>query len=928
MQFNQFYKMTRPLLISAALLLFLSVNLSHAQEENSFPQLIPSFPALNQPAYMAKTLLPAPNEESFPLIIDLTGTSGDTQIDLFWQVTLSEVKNPKITAQNKNAKPITEEDIAGFMLFYGTESGNGNNKIDIGKVFKYRLRGLDNYKKYFITLRAYTKAKEFSDFSNEISITPQPAEELSSDVEKLISGQTSPAIFKELKQFGYDIFHKSVPSFAPVNDVPVGQDYVIGPGDSFTINLWGKLEMVFPAEVSRDGEITLPKAGVIKVWGLTLAQLHKVVQNQLQQYYPDFQMNITMNKMRTIRIFVVGEVTTPGSYSLSSLSTMINALFACGGPTKNGSLRQIQLIRNGKTVNTLDLYNFLLKGDKSQDARLEPGDTIFIPVIGKVAGVAGNVKRPAIYEMPDGLTIGQLLELSGGVTPSGYLQQVQIERVLAHEKRVVLDVNLAKEASQLDTPLHDGDLVKIYPVTPLTDAPNILLTKNSVYLEGHVMRPGGYELKTGMKISDLLPSFESILPEPHLDYAELIRLEEPDLHERIIPFNLGEMLQKDTQENLKLQRYDRVKIYSKTDFKNRYTVSVYGEVMRQGDFLIFENMRVKDLIEKAGGFKDSAYLQQAELSRQLVSNDGITLKRYEINLEKVMIGDEGNNLVLQKYDILKVRPLPEWREVETVTVRGEIRFPGRYTLEKGERLSSLIKRAGGYTDRAYLRGGLFTRESVKEKQRQRMNELIERQEQELQSTSALMMKGSLSKEDLASAQQSLSVQKELLKKLQSAKVTGRVVVKLTPLTEFTGCEYDMQLEGEDELNIPIKPGTVDVLGEVYNPTALLYSENKAVDDYLIKVGGPTDMAEEDEIYLILADGSVVSRKQSSSWKIAWDDKNNRWTSGGFMNTVLEPGDTILVPRKLEKIQWLKTTSEITQILYQIAVTAGITLAAF
>jgi len=472
-------------------------------------------------------------------------------------------------------------------------------------------------------------------------------------------------------------------------------------------------------------------------------------------------------------------------------------------------------------------------------------------------------------------------------------------------------------------------MVKIYSIVPLAKDPLLPLTKNIVYLEGHVMRPDGYELKPGMKLSDLITSFEDLLPEPHLEYAEITRLEEPDFHKRVIPFNLGKVLQKEPQYDLKLQRFDRVRVSSKLDFKDKYTVSVVGKVRRAGEFLLFENMRIKDLVEKAGGFNDNAYLQKAELTRQLISPEGLTTERVEVNLERAMAADEAHNLLLQKADTLKVHIIPEWREVETITIKGKVRFPGQYTIKKGETLSSAIRRAGGYTDEAYLRGVVFTRESIKEKQREHLEDLVKRQEQEIQSTSALMMElSALGKQDIAATQQSLAIQQELLKKLKAAKLTGRVVVKLTPLDEFSGSEYDLKLEADDELFIPVRPSTVNVLGEVYNPTALLYRKNKTVSHYLEKVGGPTENAEGEEVYLILADGSVISRSQKGGWGISWDSENKRWVPAGFMNTKLEPGDTILVPRKLARLQWLQTTSLLTQILYQVAIAAGVTVALF
>jgi protein involved in polysaccharide export with SLBB domain len=642
--------------------------------------------------------------------------------------------------------------------------------------------------------------------------------------------------------------------------------------------------------------------------------MKKVLHTAISKYVPDFQMNITMQGLRTIKVYIVGNVHNPGSYTLSSLSTMINALFACGGPTKQGTLRRIKLIRNGKTINTLDLYNFLLKGDKSQDERLQPGDTIFVPIIAEVVGIAGNVKRPAIYEMKEKLVLEDLIELAGGVTPIGFLQRVQV---------VDLDLSSSKPESdsQWQIPLQDGDVVKIYPIHPTTN--------NIVYLEGHVTRPGGYELKKSMRISDLIRSFNDLMPEPHLEYGEIIRLEEPDFYERAIPFNLGKVLKKNPKDDLKLQRFDRIKIYSKLDFKDKYNITILGQVRRPGKYRVFPNMRVKDLVEIAGGVLDNTYLQKSELTRRIIDEGkNLTTHQLNINIGKAMAEDEEHNILVQKYDVLKIQVIPEWRMEASVFIEGEIRFPGKYPLKKSEKLSSIIQRAGGYTDRAYLRGVVFTRESAKELQRKNIEDLIYKMEIEIQATAATITREALDKEDIAAAQQVLATQKELLKKLKTAKVTGRVVIILQPLEKLIESKYDIELEDGDRLVIPPEPGIVEVLGEVYNPSAILHQDDRTVEYYLDKVGGLTEDADEDRVYLVKSDGSVISRSQEGIFGLLWDAENNRWSKGGLMSTKVQPGDVILAPRKIEEIRWLKNTSDLVQILYQTAIAAGVMVAIF
>jgi protein involved in polysaccharide export with SLBB domain len=296
--------------------------------------------------------------------------------------------------------------------------------------------------------------------------TQEPA----STIELLLSGQGPNEVSKELVQFGYDIFRGSVSTFAPVTNVPVGADYVVGPGDNFTITLWGRTSVQYSVTINRNGEIVLPEVGVLNVAGMQMVQLQSYLEDQFSRKHTDFKMAVTMGRLRTVTVFVVGEVKAPGSYTLSSLSTVINALFAAGGPSKNGTLRKIRLNRGTEKGVTLDLYDFLLGGDKSKDVRLQNGDTIFVPLIGPVVGVAGNVKRPAIYEMTEPMALADVLGLAGGVTYAGWLQRVQVERVENHEKRIVVDFDISgdtdiEQHKQIQgTGIYDGDVIKVFPI--------------------------------------------------------------------------------------------------------------------------------------------------------------------------------------------------------------------------------------------------------------------------------------------------------------------------------------------------------------------------------------------------------------------------------------------------------------------------------
>ncbi len=656
---------------------------------------------------------------------------------------------------------------------------------------------------------------------------------------------------------------------------------------------------------------------------MTFDKVQDYLRHEFERKYADFKMAVTMGRLRTIRVYVVGEAQAPGSYSLSSLSTVINALFAAGGPSKNGTLRKVQLLRNTESRVTIDLYDFLLGGDKSKDTRLQDGDTIFIPLIGPVVGVAGNVKRAAIYEMSKPMNLAEVLQMAGGITYAGWLQRVQVERVDRHEKRIVADFDISgrtdtsKEKQASDIMVQDGDVVKIFAISPLE--------QNVVNLEGHAARPGKYELKPGMRLRDIIHSYQDVGAEPDLEYGEIERLVEPDLHAEVIPFNLGRLLEGSESENIELARFDTVRIF-RWDERIKRSVSVSGLVFRPGQYRLIPGMKVSDLIDTAGGLAKNAYLKTAEITRRHISQQGMETEKIEIDLEKAIPGDPEHNIALQDYDHLIVRSIPELEFDRAATVSGEVRFPGTYPLRRGETLSSLLDRAGGYTLRAYLKGSVFTRDSAKTVQQQRMDEVIRQIEETILVDSDRAIGGALDEEAIKSGELQLKAKKEILSKLRAAKIDGRVVIRLASLEEFRNSKYDLQLEKGDSLSIPETPGVVSVVGEVFNPTALLYEKDRTVSYYLRKVGGLTEEANKKQLSIIRADGSVVSIAQKDAGKIDWDSGSNQWVFGGFMSIKLDPGDTIIVPRKMDKFLWLRFTKDITQILFQAAIAAGVVLA--
>jgi len=714
------------------------------------------------------------------------------------------------------------------------------------------------------------------------------------------------------RQFGYSFFAQGDP-FAAMTDIPVGPDYVIGAGDRIVITAWGGLEGVFETEVSRNGEITLPKVGALQVAGVPFGQLPKLLQNHIGKVFKDFQINVTMGKLRLMKVFVVGEVRRPGAYSVSSLSTLINVLSAAGGPTGNGTLRNIEVKRNGKLVETVDLYDFFLKGDKSRDIRLQSGDTVFVPAIGKVAGIAGNVRRPAIYELKGEKTLADLVSLADGIIPTGYLQRIQISRIEAHEKKTVVDVNIdPKEGKGVEQTLssillQDMDLVKIFPIDQTL--------RGYVRLEGYVLRPGDYALKPGMRLSDLLAS-DNLLPEYHREIGQIVRLVPPDFHPELIIFKPAKAAERLPGYDLELHEFDTIRLFSRWEMEQMPKVIISGDVQKPGSYRLFDNMRVRDLVYSAGNVTLTAYLKQAELTRIERSWERVSTSSLVIDLEKALAGDPQHNVTLRPMDELFIRRIPYWVEETNryITLTGEVLFPGTYPVYRGERLSSVIARAGGFTDKAYLRGAKYTRESTRKVQQKQLEESLIRLEMEVAQKQAELAAVAVSKEELDATKASLEGLQRNIEKLKGMKAEGRVVIALDHPERLKGGPGDIEVEGGDTLHVPANPRTVSVLGSVYNPSNFIVSEDRPARHYLELAGGSTASADEGEIYILRADGTVESRKQSS------------WFASLFgfdaLGRPLQPGDAVVVPQKIEKTAWLLDIKDITTILSQLAITAG------
>lgn len=627
-------------------------------------------------------------------------------------------------------------------------------------------------------------------------------------------------ISTDLKQFGYDFFNQPPSTFAPVDNVPVGPDYVIGPGDEIRINVWGMVELHLSVVVDRNGNITLPRIGTLGVAGLTFKELKELLYKEFSKYYTGFEMNVSMGSLRTIRVYVVGNANRPGAYTVSSLSTLVNALFEAGGPSKKGTMRDIQVKRNGKTLVHFDMYDLLLKGDKTKDIRLMPGDVIFIPPVGPLVGIAGMVKNPAIYELKGETRLLDLIEMAGGLTSMAFKGRVQVQRIENHQYITIFEGDLL-DISKNNLILKDGDLVKIFPVVE---------EKNTIVITGAIANPGEYGITPGVTT-------------------------------------------------------------------------------------------VKDVISRAGGLLYYAS-NQAEVTRVKVTQEGPKTERFVIDLSKALKGDPQNNIPLEKNDYILVHTVPEWKLYRKVTIYGEVKFPGTYTIKKGEKLSSLIERAGGFTDKAYLKGAIFTRESVRELQQRHLNEMIERLERELLGWGTAEIGAALSPEEAKIKEYEIKQKREFIALLRNIKAKGRIVIKLDQPEVLKNTPYDIELEEGDSLFIPSNPQTIQVMGAVYNPNAFVYDKGKSWSKYIELAGGYTENADKKRVFILKVDGSAI-RAHNKLWGISWSNDFRRWE---FKGPELDPGDTIVVPEKLVKIPWMRHVKDLTQILYQIAVTAGVLIA--
>jgi protein involved in polysaccharide export with SLBB domain len=727
------------------------------------------------------------------------------------------------------------------------------------------------------------------------------------------------SIGRDLQMFGANLFRTVPSTFAPVDNVPVTPDYVIGPGDEIQIRAWGQIDVDYNAAVDRDGTISVPKVGVINVAGIKANDLPAYLKTVFGRTFRNFQLTATLGKLRSIQIFVVGQAKRPGTYTVSSLSTLVTAVFAAGGPSSKGSMRNIQLKRGNQVVAEFDLYDLLLSGDKSRDAKLLPGDVIYIPPVGPLVAVTGSVNVPAVYELRQSTVLFDLIRWAGGLATTAAGQKATVERIEDHKARKVEEFPL--DMGGLSRSIRDGDLVTVYSLVPRFD--------NAVALRGDVAQPGRFPWREGMRVRDLIPDREALLSGDYwvkrnqtvgLDKnvtsilnqqaATGTRLTVEDLSRRRKPGGELDATLGDTIRRLQTES-------EAAKFLDPNQTSSAVQITRLQDAnkgtLEAAKSDAQRLINQIKPSQREVNWDYAVIER--LNRNDLTTSLIPFNLGKAVIdGDPEQNLLLQPGDIVTVFSkedikVPISKQTQYIRLEGEFNSSGVHQIAPGETLRQLVARVGGIAPNAYLFGAQFTRESTRVQQEKSLDDALNRLERDISRFNALRAQNVTSPEDAASLKQQAENQQALLVRLRQIRPIGRIVLELPEEAQMANLP-DLPLEDGDRFLVPSQPSMVSVFGSVYTESSFIYRPEKRVADYLSQAGGPTKSADAGSIYVLRADGSVKSKQQT-----------------GFFTASLErsrlmPGDSIVVPEELDRTTITRALKDISQIFYQFGLGAA------
>jgi len=679
--------------------------------------------------------------------------------------------------------------------------------------------------------------------------------------------QEEPDPFDELSPFGYDLFNVPSEKLLP-SDVSKIDDYILGPGDNLIIYLWGKVEKEYNLTVDRQGRVFIPKIGEMVVWGMPLDQFESQAKAKLSKSYSDFSISISLGKIRSIRIYLTGEVKRPGAYTVSSLTTLFNALYLAGGPNERGSMRAIKLIRNNRDQATLDLYNFLLKGESSGDIRLESGDAIFIPVSGPRVAITGEIKRPGIYEILGNETVSQFIELAGRTTAEAYLDRVMIDRISSDDEWNLLDLDLSADNSEPDNiAMRDGDRLTIFSIFEMK--------RNVVSIAGKVKHPGYFERNDSTSLKTLIMQSELRPDNVYYERANLFRTY-PDKTVEIIPVNLNYVL--NGQFNMPLIDRDSLHIYGIDDVIRKKHVYIDGEILTPGRYDYYENMTAYDLVFLAGNLNNEASLYNVELAR---ANDDNQIRLQKIDLNN----PDQAQILLQEDDRIYVRRMPDWFRHRTITIEGEALFPGEYALlSQNESLYDILRRAGGFTQNAFPQGTIFKRQSITESlEKQNISEII--------AGTQPLIQDSLG-----------NVRPTEIVRINSENI-NRIIIDIDEIVNSDGTLGDLKLQHNDYIYIPPIPSGISVMGAVSSNGTIRYTAGKNVNYYIKRAGNFSNQADKKRTNLVKADGRVYSGRSIESRRV-------------------DLGDAIVVPTQIKKDRdWLKILSMTASIIGGFATTA-------
>lgn len=753
-----------------------------------------------------------------------------------------------------------------------------------------------------------------------------------------------------LQVFGRKLFDEVPTTFAPLDRIPVPANYVLGPGDELLIHVWGKIDLDTRVTVDRNGQIFVPTVGTLTVAGLRYEQLQSFLHSSIATLYKDFELNVTLGQLRSIQVFVLGSARQPGVYTISSLSTLVNALFTSGGPSATGSMRHIQLRRNDQVATEFDLYDLLRRGDKSHDVQLLPGDVIYIPPAGQQVAIIGSVNEPGIYEIKGDETVASALSDAGGATNLADEDRVLLERIENHEGRQV--ESFAMDEIGMKRTLRDGDLLRVYPLSPRFD--------NAVTLRGNVGQPGRYAWREGMRISDLIPNRRFLLTRDYWNQQNFLVPERIDHPFGLAPdqFNPQTGTTVPPAANAPANANPRNEYNTQNGFNQQPVTNQQTGLNAQPSATGQNGQNLQPGLNQQPGFNQQPGMnpqngnnQQPQTNQQTEINPQLeAIQRSETSFAAARNSEEINwdyaaierldqhdlstrliafnlanavdnpastdNITLQPGDVVTIFsekdiPLPVDKHAAFVRVDGEVNAPGIYRIGPGETLRDVVKRAGGLTPHSYLYASQLNRISTR-----RAEEL------EIKQSTAQMQRDLLSRNAAASTvgapstteqQAQLSAQQALIAQLAAVQPTGRVVLAMKPEAGSVDDIPAFPLEDGDTFYIPPELNTVQVSGAVYNENAFRYERRKKLFGYLNDAGGPTRQADTKRIFLIRADGTVISRQTRGDF----------WRSD-FDKTTLLPGDAIIVPPKLKgPSTFIQQLPYFTQILSQTALTGAV-----